>query len=135
MLQQYFNLTIEKLTKFKSYEILHVSSEWNTRENILFKLSSSRIFSINHSFIQETLRNLSFGNPVVMNEVDHTSQPSYITSILIYIEHGALSRNPDKAAPMKRRVMSYSSIEGVTTTKNPSYLEHEGDFTSFTQMR
>lgn len=54
LIKQYPKLVVEKLAKFKAFEITHVPQEENTRVDILSRLANTIGPDINHYFIQET---------------------------------------------------------------------------------
>lgn len=56
----------DKLSLSKAYEITHVPKESNTRGDILSKLESTKVESINHYFIQEALEKLDLSIIIVV---------------------------------------------------------------------
>lgn len=112
LLQGYVVMTREKLEMFKISKVEHIPREQNTREDVLSKLTSMRGSEINHSFIQETLKNTNIKSfKFAMIAIDDVIQPSLTSFIKAYIKQGILLLDASKATLMRRRFDSYYVIE------------------------
>lgn len=97
-------LAIEKLEKFKTFEVVHVPIEQNTRDDILPKLASIKGSQINHSFIQETLKNLIIeASDVTTMAVGSVVQTSWILPIKAYIKQTCTFAQSDRRHPCKKK--------------------------------
>lgn len=91
------------LVKFKISKIIHLSREHNTRSDILSKLANPMALMINHSFVQETSKNLNIETlEVAMMKINNNTRTSWM-----------LLANSAESALVKTICNSYSLIQAT----------------------
>ncbi|GAU33418.1 hypothetical protein TSUD_21110 [Trifolium subterraneum] len=98
-LSEYLALVKEKITKFDSVEIQHVSREHNKRADILSKLASTKRKNENKSIIQEILSELSIKKPSRILDINAIGDANcWMTPVYNYLAHGTLPNDEKEAA-------------------------------------
>ncbi|GAU44271.1 hypothetical protein TSUD_133170 [Trifolium subterraneum] len=104
-------MTPERITKFDSAEIQHVSREHNKRADILSKLASTKRKNGNKSVIQEILYHPSIQKPTRVLDINAIGDANcWMTPVYNYLAHGTLPNDEKEAATVKRRACSYTLL-------------------------
>nr|XP_025638006.1 uncharacterized protein LOC112733303 [Arachis hypogaea] len=109
LLEQYWLLAKDLISKFNSFSILHVNRGKNVRADVLSKLAATKADTQASTLTQLSLKKPSTDLLHVMN-INHLHD--WRTPFLEYIITGAIPKDELRPQHFKRKASLYTSIEG-----------------------
>ncbi|XP_057719609.1 uncharacterized protein LOC130934033 [Arachis stenosperma] len=110
LLEKYWLITKDLISKFKEFDIIHVNREHNTRADVLSKLATTRQTENTSALSQLTLDKPSFEQDTILSI---TQAPDWRTPFFNYINTGTIP-NDEPNLPLFRRRASYYTVLGNT---------------------
>ncbi|XP_020963343.1 uncharacterized protein LOC110264980 [Arachis ipaensis] len=110
LLEKYWLITKDLISKFKEFNIIHVNREQNTRADVLSKLATTRQVENTSALSHLTLDKPSFEQDTILSI---TQVPDWRTPFLDYINTGTMP-NDEPNLPLFRRRASFYTVLGNT---------------------
>ncbi|XP_016199385.1 uncharacterized protein LOC107640375 [Arachis ipaensis] len=110
LLEKYWLVTKDLISKFKEFDIIHVNREQNTRADVLSKLATTRQAENTSALSQLTLDKPSFEQDTILSI---TQVPDWRIPFLNYINTGTIPNN-EPNLPLFRRRASFYTVLGNT---------------------
>ncbi|XP_015935314.1 uncharacterized protein LOC107461347 [Arachis duranensis] len=110
LLEKYWLITKDLISKFEEFDIIHVNREHNTRADVLSKLATTRQAENTSALSQLTLDKPSFEQDTILSI---TQVPDWRTPFLEYINTGT-TPNDEPNLPLFRRRASFYTVLGNT---------------------
>ncbi|XP_025684690.1 uncharacterized protein [Arachis hypogaea] len=110
LLEKYWLITKDLISKFKEFDIIHVNREQNTRADVLSKLATTRQAENTSELSQLTLNKPSFEQGTILSI---TQVPDWQKPFLDYINTGTMP-NDEPNLPLFRRRASFYTVLGNT---------------------
>ncbi|XP_025636205.1 uncharacterized protein [Arachis hypogaea] len=110
LLEKYWLITKDLISKFKEFNIIHVNREQNTRADVLSKLATTRQAENTSALSQLTLDKPSFEQETILSI---TQVPDWRTPFIDYINTGTIP-NDEPNLPLFRRRASFYTVLGNT---------------------
>nr|XP_025636282.1 uncharacterized protein LOC112730408 [Arachis hypogaea] len=110
LLEKYWLITKDLISKFKEFDIIHVNREQNTRADVLSKLATTRQAENTSALAQLTLDKPSFEQDTILSI---TQVPDWRIPFLDYINTGTIP-NDEPNLPLFRRRASFYIVLGNT---------------------
>nr|XP_025640917.1 uncharacterized protein LOC112735606 [Arachis hypogaea] len=110
LLEKYWLVTKDLISKFKEFDIIHVNREQNTRADVLSKLATTRQAENTSALSQLTLDKPSFEQDTILSI---TQVPDWRTPFLNFINTGTVPNN-EPNLPLFRRKASFYTVLGNT---------------------
>ncbi|XP_057732938.1 uncharacterized protein LOC130948245 [Arachis stenosperma] len=109
LLEQYWLLAKGLISKFNSFNILHVKREQNVRADILSKLAATRANTQTSALTQLSLEKPS---TELLHVMSINNLHDWRTPFLEYISTGTIPRHEHKPQNFRRKASLYTSIDG-----------------------
>ncbi|XP_015966622.1 uncharacterized protein LOC107490362 [Arachis duranensis] len=110
LLEKYWLITKELISKFNQFDIIHVNREQNTRADVLSKLATTRQAENTSTLSQLTLDKPSFEQGTILSIIQ---VPDWRTPFLDYINTGTMPKD-EPNLPLFRRRASFYTVLGNT---------------------
>ncbi|XP_072061995.1 uncharacterized protein [Arachis hypogaea] len=110
LLEKYWLITKDLISKFKEFNIIHINREQNTRADVLSKLATTRQAENTSALSQLTLDKPSFEQETILSI---TQVPDWRTPFIDYINTGTIP-NDEPNLPLFRRRASFYTVLGNT---------------------
>ncbi|XP_072084445.1 uncharacterized protein [Arachis hypogaea] len=110
LLEKYWLITKDLISKFKEFDIIHVNREQNTRADVLSKLATTRQAENTSALSQLTLDKPSFEQETILSI---TQVPDWRTPFFDYINTGTIPKG-EPNLPLFRRRASFYTVLGNT---------------------
>ncbi|XP_016206094.1 uncharacterized protein LOC107646425 [Arachis ipaensis] len=110
LLEKYWLITKDLISKFNKFDIIHVNREQNTRADVLSKLATTRQAENTSALSQLTLDKPSFEQDTILSI---TQVPDWRTPFLDYINTCTMP-NDEPNLPLFRRRASFYTVLGNT---------------------
>ncbi|XP_025640864.1 uncharacterized protein [Arachis hypogaea] len=110
LLEKYWLVTKDLISKFKEFDIIHVNREQNTRADVLSKLATTRQAENTSALSQLTLNRPSFEQDTILSI---TQVSDWRTPFLDYINTGTIPKG-EPNLPLFRRRESFYTMLGNT---------------------
>ncbi|XP_025630274.1 uncharacterized protein [Arachis hypogaea] len=110
LLEKYWLITKDLISKFSKFDIIHVNREQNTRADVLSKLATTRQTENTSALSQLTLNKPSFEQDTILSIIQI---PDWRTPFLDYINTGTMP-NDEPNLPLFRRRASFYTVLGNT---------------------
>ncbi|XP_015953775.1 uncharacterized protein LOC107478141 [Arachis duranensis] len=110
LLEKYWLITKDLISKFSKFDIIHVNREQNTKADVLSKLATTRQTENTSALSQLTLDKPSFEQDTILSIIQ---VPDWRTPFLDYINTGTMP-NDEPNLPLFRRRASFYTMLGNT---------------------
>nr|XP_025674348.1 uncharacterized protein LOC112775091 [Arachis hypogaea] len=110
LLEKYWLITRDLISKFSKFDIIHVNREQNTRANVLSKLATTRQTENTSALSQLTLDKPSFEQDTILSIIQ---VPDWRTPFLDYINIGTMPNDEPNLPLFRRRASFYTMLENT----------------------
>nr|XP_025669917.1 uncharacterized protein LOC112769645 [Arachis hypogaea] len=110
LLEKYWLVTKDLISKFKEFNIIHVNREQNTRADVLSKLATTRQAENTSALSQLTLDKPSFEQDTILSI---TQVPDWRIPFLNYINTGTIPNNEPNLPLFRRRSSFYTVLRNT----------------------
>ncbi|XP_057756045.1 uncharacterized protein LOC130975243 [Arachis stenosperma] len=110
LLEKYWLITKDLISKFSKFDIIHVNREQNTRADVLSKLATTRQAKNTSALSQLTFDKPSFEHDTILSIIQ---VPDWRTPLLDYINKGTMPKD-EPNLPLFRRRASFYTVLGNT---------------------
>ncbi|XP_025637320.1 uncharacterized protein [Arachis hypogaea] len=107
LLEKYWLITKDLISKFQKFKIIHINREQNTRADVLSKLATTRLTPYTSILSQLTLEKPSFELNGVLSIIQ---VEDWRTPFLQYIKTGAIPKDEQNTQLFRRRASYYTAI-------------------------
>ncbi|XP_016193067.1 uncharacterized protein LOC107633999 [Arachis ipaensis] len=110
LLEKYWLITNDLISKFNKFDIIHVNREQNTRADVLSKLATTRQAENTSALSQLTLDKPSFEQDTILSIIQ---VPDWRTPFLNYITTGAVPDDEPNLPLFRRRASFYTKLRNT----------------------
>ncbi|XP_057760072.1 uncharacterized protein LOC130980403 [Arachis stenosperma] len=110
LLEKYWLITKDLISKFSKFDIIHVNREQNTRADVLSKLATTRQAENTPALCQLTLDKPSFEQDTILSIMQ---VPDWRTPFLNYINTGAIPDDEPNLPLFRRRASFYTIVRNT----------------------